>query len=91
MDVAPLDAAQALILVLGSVIVYYASLSYRRTKSQAMLLLAVGFAFVALGAFVAGVLFNFYTSNLYTVETVQAYCQGLGFIMIVYSLAKAKG
>lgn len=91
MDVIFLDFAQVLILALGGVIVYYASSSYRRTKSHAMLLLAIGFAFVTLGAVVAGILFNFYTNDLVTVETVQAYSQALGFIIIVYSLAKAKG
>ena len=52
-----LDVAQALILVFGGVVVYYASKSYSKTKSQAMLLLAVGFAFVTLVALASGVLY----------------------------------
>jgi len=84
-----LDIAQALVLVFGGVVVYFAGRSYSKTKSQAMLLLAVGFAFVTLGAFFAGVLYNFGTS-LPTVITVQAYSQAIGFFVIVYSLAKAK-
>ena len=43
-----LDVGQALILVFGGVVVYYAYRAYGRTKSQAMLLLALGFAFVTL-------------------------------------------
>lgn len=70
---------------------YYASRSYGKTKSQAMLLLAIGFAFVILGAFAAGILYNFGTMGLGTVITVQAYSQAVGFLMIVYSLARAKG
>ena len=91
MDLVYLDLAQALILVFGGVVVYYASRAYRKTKSQAMLLLAVGFAFVALGALAAGLLYNVGTVDLSTVITLQSYAQAIGFLIIVYSLAKAKG
>lgn len=85
-----LDIAQALILVFGSVVMYYAYRAYGRTKSQAMFLLGVGFAFVTLGAIAAGILYNAGTA-LDDVITLQAYSQALGFFIIVYSLAKAKG
>ncbi len=91
MDLVYLDIAQALILVFGGVVVYYAYRAYGKTKSQAMLLLAFGFAFVTLGALVAGVLYNLGTGDLSTVITVQAYGQAVGFFIIVYSLARAKG
>jgi hypothetical protein len=86
-----LDLAQVLILVFGGVVVFYASRAYQKTKSQAMLLLALGFAFVAVGALVAGLLYNISTVDLITVITIQAYAQALGFLVIVYSLSKAKG
>ena len=91
MNLAYLDIAQALILIFGGVVVYYALRAYRRTNSQAMLLLALGFACVALGALAAGLLYNVGTVDLSTVVTVQSYAQVLGFLIIVYSLAKAKG
>lgn len=92
MDVLYLDIAQALILVFGGVVVYYAYRAYGRTKSQAMLLLAIGFAVVTLGAIVAGILYNFVVgTELDTVLTLQAYSQVVGFFIIVYSLARAKG
>ncbi|MDG6955653.1 MAG: hypothetical protein JRN70_03735 [Nitrososphaerota archaeon] len=91
MEFVYLDLAQALILIFGGVVVYYAGKAYRKSKSQAMLLLAIGFAFVTLGALVAGVIYNFGTKDLGTVITVQAYCQAVGFFIIVYSLARAKG
>jgi len=86
-----LDVAQALILIFGGVVVYYASRAYSKTKSQAMFLLALGFAFVAFGALAAGVMYNVGNVGLDTVVTVQAYSQALGFLIIVYSLARAKG
>lgn len=90
MELIYLDAAQALILVFGGVVVYYAYRAYGRTKSQAMFLLGLGFAFVTLGALVAGVLYSAGTA-LDTVVTLQAYAQAVGFFIIVYSLARAKG
>ncbi len=90
MDPIFLDLAQALILVFGGVVVFYASRAYRRTKSSAMLLLALGFACVAVGAVVAGVIYNINTGDLNTAVTVQAYSQAVGFLIIVYSLARAK-
>ena len=91
MDLVYLDVAQALILIFGGVVVYFASRAYRKTKSQAMLLLALGFAFVAVGALAAGLMYNVGTLDLGTVITVQSYAQAIGFLIIVYSLAKAKG
>jgi hypothetical protein len=90
MDPLYLDIAQALILVFGGIVVYYASRSYARTKSQAMLFLGLGFACVTVGAVIAGVMYNFGVGDLGTVITVQAYAQAVGFLIIVYSLAKAK-
>ena len=91
MDLLYLDVAQGFILIFGGVVVFFAVRAYRRTKSQAMLLLAIGFSFVTAGAVVAGILFNFITADLSTVETIQATSQAVGFLIIVYSLARAKG
>jgi hypothetical protein len=90
MDLIYLDVAQVLILIFGGVVVYFASRAYGRTKSPAMLLLGLGFACVAIGAVVAGILFNLNTGDLSTPITVQAYSQAVGFLVIVYSLARAK-
>jgi len=90
LDLPLLDIAQALILILGGIVVFYASRAFRRTRSQAMILLALGFAFVTAGAVVAGLLYNYFTGDLASVVTLQAYSQAIGFFIIVYSLAKAK-
>ena len=91
MDLIPLDVAQTLIFIFGGVVVFYATRAYRRAKSESMLLLALGFAFVTVGAGVAGILFNLTSINdLSTVETVQAWSQAIGFFIIVYSLARSK-
>jgi hypothetical protein len=90
LDLVYLSAAQVLILLLGGIVVYYALRAYRRTKSRAMLLLGLGFAFVTAGAAIAGVLFNVANEDLTTVESLQAASQAIGFFIIVYSLTRTK-
>ena len=88
-----LTVAQFLILVLGGVVVYYATKSYRKVKSGAMLFLAVGFAIVTIGAAAAGVLYNLNTTSTDALEVAiatQAVFQVVGFFTIVYSLKWAK-
>jgi hypothetical protein len=90
LDLVYLSAAQVLILLLGGIVVFYALRAYRRTKSRAMLLLGLGFAFVTAGAAIAGVLFNVANEDLTTVESLQAASQAIGFFIIVYSLTRTK-
>lgn len=85
-----LRLAQILILVFGGVVIYYASKSYSRRKSRSILFLAVGFAFVTIGAVAAGLLFELLSVDLYTVEAIQATAQAIGFFIIVYSLLGTK-
>ncbi len=85
MDV--LRIAQGLIFVLGAIVVYTALKGYARQKSGAMLMLALGFGFVTMGAVAAGILFELINADLFVVEAVQASSQVLGFVLIVYSLA----
>ena len=86
-----LDFVQALILVFGGIVVFYALRAFGRTKSQAMFLLGLGFAFVTVGSVTAGLMYNFFTTDLTTVVTIEASFQAIGFFVIVLSLAKAKG
>jgi len=90
LDLFYLSIAQGLILILGGIVVFYALRAYGRSKSRAMLLLGVGFAFVTAGAAIAGVLFNVANVELSTVESVQAASQAVGFFIIVYSLTRTK-
>jgi len=79
--------------VLGGIVVYYATKSYRKSKSGAMLFLAIGFGFVTLGAAVAGVLYNLGSASSDALEmaiATQATFQVLGFFTIVYSLKGTK-
>ena len=85
-----LGAEQLLILVFGLVVIFYAARGYTRSKTKSMLLLALGFAFVVLGAGLAGILFELMGVDLATVATIQAASQAVGFFIIVFSLAGTK-
>ena len=90
MNLIYLSAAQTLILIFGGIVVFYALRAYGRTKSRAMLLLGLGFAFVMAGAAIAGVLYNANITDLGTLESIQAASQAVGFFVIVYSLTRTK-
>ena len=78
---------QALIVILGFVIIYFASKSFRKTKSSAMLYLALGFLFVTIGAVAAGILFEFLLpGDLQVADAVSAASEVVGFALIVYSI-----
>jgi hypothetical protein len=85
-----LRATQAIILLFGAIVVYFALKSYRRRKSLAMLLLGSGFGFVTIGAVVAGILFELLNVDLVTVESIQSTFQVIGFFQIVYSLTTSR-
>jgi hypothetical protein len=77
---------QAIIVVLGLIIVYFAAKGYRKTKSGSLLYLALGFLTVTVGAVTAGVLFELLDYDIFTVEAIQAAIEVVGFLLIVYSI-----
>ena len=81
---------QAIIVVLGIVIVYFAVKGYGKTKSESLLFLALGFLIVTVGAVAAGVLFELLNYDLVTVEAIQAATTVVGFLVIVYSIVGKK-
>ncbi len=86
-----LRVAQSFVLLFGVIVIFYAARGYRRSKSRSMLLLGIGFAFVSVGAVLAGVLFELLNVDLLTVQTTEAIAEAIGFFIIVYSLAVTKG
>jgi hypothetical protein len=85
-----LRIAQALVLIFGLVIVYYAGKSHRRTRSRSMLLLAVGFAMASIGSVLGGVAFELMGASVETASTIQGVAQAMGFLIILLSLVVIK-
>ena len=76
MDHLLLVLAKTALLVLGVAIAALAVLAYRQTRDRSMLYLGVGFASIAFGSFIEGVLFELLDWNLMTVHIVES-----GFVL----------
>ena len=92
-DLASIDflrAFQLMVVILGLVIIYFATKGYMKTKSKSLLYLAVGFLFVTIGGVSAGLLFELLNYDIITVEAIQSATRVVGFIVIVYSIVRKK-
>jgi hypothetical protein len=85
-----LRIGQALVLIFGLVIVYYAGKSYRKTRSRSMMMLASGFALASVGSVLGGVAFEIMGADVETAGTIQAVAQAFGFLIILLSLTVTK-
>ena len=76
MDHLLLVLAKTALLVLGVAIAALAVLAYRQTRDRSMLYLGAGFACIAFGSFIEGLLFELLDWNLMTVHIVES-----GFVL----------
>ncbi|KAB1188975.1 MULTISPECIES: hypothetical protein [Haloferax] len=74
------------ILVLGGLITYFSYKAYRRTRSQALRALAIGFGIVTSGALLAGAFDVLLEVDLATGVLIDAILTLVGFAVITYSL-----
>ncbi|THE65803.1 hypothetical protein D8Y22_06470 [Salinadaptatus halalkaliphilus] len=81
-----LAVVKTLVLVVGSVITYFAFKAYRRTRQRALGLLAGGFGLVTLGLVLAGMLYELLGVPLATGILLESLLVLAGFIVIAYSL-----
>lgn len=80
-----LVAAKILVLLLGSTIAGVAFLGYRRSGDRFMLALTLGFALIAFGSFVEGLLFEVLGWDLSRVHMVESVfvLLGLGTLVLL--------
>ena len=81
-----LRAFQISIVALGTLVVYYGSKGFLKTRKNSLVFLPVGCAVVTIGAVAAGTLFELMKFGIISVETVEAGSEVLGFALIVYSI-----
>jgi len=84
--------AKTVVLLLGSSIAALELLAYRRTRDRFALYLGVGFALIAFGSFVEGVLFELLTWDLVTVHAVESafVLAGLGTLAVTLRPRRAR-
>jgi hypothetical protein len=81
-----LAATKLATLALGSAIAVVAHRAYRRTGSQSLQALAIGFGLLAAGAVAAGLLHTSGALSLVESQTVQSLFTAAGLAVIVHSL-----
>lgn len=81
-----LAVVKTLVLVVGSVITYFAFKAYRRTRQRALGYLAGGFGLVTLGLVLAGMLYELLEVQLAMGILLESLLVLAGFLVIAYSL-----
>lgn len=78
--------AKLVTMLLGFLIAYQAYRGYRRSNSQPMLYVAIGFVFVSFGAVIEGILFDVVGLSLENAATVATAIVAVGMLTILYAL-----
>ncbi|MFB6184774.1 MAG: hypothetical protein ABEI96_09495 [Haloarculaceae archaeon] len=79
-------ALKTISLVLGGLITYFSYKAYRRTNSQPLWFLSIGFAIVTIGALLAGVVDRLLPYAPTSALLIESSTTTIGFAVIVYSL-----
>lgn len=78
--------AKLVTLALGLIITYQAYRGYRRTGSQPLLYVAVGFLFISVGVVAEGLLYEFGILPIYQASAAQTVVAAIGMLFVLYSL-----
>lgn len=81
-----LAVVKTLVLIVGSVITYFAYRAYRRTRQRALGYLAGGFSLVTLGLVLAGLSTELLGVSLEAGILLESLLVLIGFVVIAYSL-----
>lgn len=79
-------ALKTITLLLGGLITYLSYKAYRRTGSEPLQYLSIGFGIVTLGTFLAGIVDQVLQAGFQLGLLVESAMVALGFAIIVYSL-----
>ncbi len=88
---AALVAVKTVTLLLGGVITYFSARAYQRTGARSLRALAIGFGFVTVGSFLAGVVDIAFETQLEVGLLIESSLIAIGFAVIVYSLYATEG
>lgn len=76
------------VFLLGIGVTWVSYTAYRRTGERFLRNATLGFAVIAVGVFLEGVLFNFSTLDLPTVHIIESLAIGLGLLILHISLRR---
>ena len=78
--------AKLVTMGLGFLIAYQAYVAHRRSHSESMLYVAVGFVFISFGAVIEGVLFDVVGMTFHDSGTVATAFVAVGMLSVLYAL-----
>lgn len=83
-----LAAVRTIVLILGMTISYLSYKAYRRTESPYLRNASIGFAIVAFGVFLEGILYELLHFSLYSAHIIESVVVAIGFGVLLYSLLR---
>jgi hypothetical protein len=81
-----LIVAKLVTMALGFLIAYQAYVAHRRSGSESMLYVAVGFALISFGAVIEGILFDVVGLTLHDSGTIATAFVAIGMLSVLYAL-----
>ncbi len=82
--------SEAIIIVLGGLLVFVSGRAYRREKSRSLLAMSIGFGVIVVGSMIEEVLLELLRYPLIEAHTLENMTVAVGFIILVYSLYGAR-
>ena len=82
----PIVAVKLLALLLSLSVSYLAFYAYRRSESDPMFYVSVGFVFIGIGAICEGVILKTFDTSLFSAALVQAILVSVGMLLILRSV-----
>ena len=73
-------------LLLGAYVIFQAFRGYNRNRGASILVLSVGLAFITLGTFVEGILYQFLQWGIIDVHEIESILNVIGFTLMLLSL-----
>jgi hypothetical protein len=83
--------SEAIIISLGSLIVYVSVRAYRRNKSTSMLAMSLGFAVIVIGSLMEEVLLELLAFPMIEAHMLENLIVAAGLLLIVYSIYGTRG
>lgn len=82
----PVIVVKLIALSLSLSIAYLAFYAYRRSESNPMFYVSVGFIFIGIGAICEGLIINTFNTSLFSAALVQAVLVSVGMLLILRSI-----
>ncbi len=85
-----LVGSEAIIIILGSLLVYVSARAYRRNKSRSMFAMSLGFAVIVVGSMIEEIFLEVLGYGFLEAHTLENVAVAAGLMILVYSIYGAR-